>query len=300
MKLITNLIANTTPKDASSGDPFWQKAEAMYRQSIIMFLCYKEHYVMLSQFEMRLLNELISKKDVFLTFLDSSENQHKYGQAEALYQKVDKAQSDYISSVGNEALSRGAYSAALKDKKIDPFIAGGSAQALGGIAPGVYTAVKASSRNAEIEVRRNTYKTMVFEDSSARKTAENSLKSLLHELDELLNTEKKIKSYRESLLEIDYRAALTLKSNKDYEKAKAAFLSLGNYKDSVSQATSCKSNNSARSIGTVAIFSAFLSIFIVLISGVFTAGIEAAVIVFVIALFINVIVLMIMFLRKTH
>ena len=41
IKLITNLIANTTPKDASQGDPFWQKAEAMYLQSIMYYVWYE-------------------------------------------------------------------------------------------------------------------------------------------------------------------------------------------------------------------------------------------------------------------
>ncbi len=249
---------------------------------------------MLSKYETRMLKELLSNKDIFLVFLDSSENQHKYRMAESIYQKIDSAQSKYITSVGNEALSRGVYSAALKDKKIDPYIAGGAAQAIGGVVPGVYTAVNAASRNAKIEEQRNTYKKMVDEDSSVRKVAENTLRSLLNELDELLNTEDKIKNYRESLLENDYQAALKMKDNKEYENAKAAFISLGNYRDSVSQANSCNTSIIVRSIGAFAIVSAFLSLFIVLISGVFVAGLEASIIVFVIAFFISGIVLAVM------
>ena len=38
IKLITNLISNTTPKDASKGDPFWEKAEGMYLMAILYYV----------------------------------------------------------------------------------------------------------------------------------------------------------------------------------------------------------------------------------------------------------------------
>ena len=38
IKLITNLISNTTPKDASKGDPFWEKAEGMYLMAILFYV----------------------------------------------------------------------------------------------------------------------------------------------------------------------------------------------------------------------------------------------------------------------
>ena len=41
VKLVTNLIANTTPKGSSSSDPFWTKAESMYLQSIILYVWYE-------------------------------------------------------------------------------------------------------------------------------------------------------------------------------------------------------------------------------------------------------------------
>ena len=34
VKLITNLISNTTPKGATPSDPFWEKAEGLFLQSI--------------------------------------------------------------------------------------------------------------------------------------------------------------------------------------------------------------------------------------------------------------------------
>lgn len=41
VSLITNLIANTTPPNAHSADPFWEKAEGMYLQSIMLYVWYE-------------------------------------------------------------------------------------------------------------------------------------------------------------------------------------------------------------------------------------------------------------------
>ena len=38
VKLITNLISNTTPKGATPSDPFWEKAEGMFLQSIFYYV----------------------------------------------------------------------------------------------------------------------------------------------------------------------------------------------------------------------------------------------------------------------
>jgi type IV secretion system protein VirD4 len=38
VKLITNLIANTTPKGANKSDPFWEKAESLYLQALFYYV----------------------------------------------------------------------------------------------------------------------------------------------------------------------------------------------------------------------------------------------------------------------
>lgn len=38
VKLITNLIKNTTPKQASSSEPFWEKAESLYLQALFYYV----------------------------------------------------------------------------------------------------------------------------------------------------------------------------------------------------------------------------------------------------------------------
>lgn len=42
IKLINNLIANTTPKGASQADPFWEKSESMFLQSLMLYIWMEE------------------------------------------------------------------------------------------------------------------------------------------------------------------------------------------------------------------------------------------------------------------
>ncbi|MFI3177914.1 MAG: type IV secretory system conjugative DNA transfer family protein, partial [Eubacteriales bacterium] len=41
-KLITNLMSNTTPKGATSSDPFWDKAESLFLQAIFYYVWMEE------------------------------------------------------------------------------------------------------------------------------------------------------------------------------------------------------------------------------------------------------------------
>lgn len=42
VKLITNLIANTTPKGSTPSDPFWEKAEGLFLQAIFYYVWLEE------------------------------------------------------------------------------------------------------------------------------------------------------------------------------------------------------------------------------------------------------------------
>ena len=42
IKLINNLIANTTPKGASQADPFWEKSESMFLQALMLYIWMEE------------------------------------------------------------------------------------------------------------------------------------------------------------------------------------------------------------------------------------------------------------------
>lgn len=91
-KLITNIIKNTTPEDASKGDPFWEQAESMYLESIFYYIwkcCPREEvdeegnpYVLEKNFGsvLKLLDEAkideLTKKTFFENRLDKLPDNH--------------------------------------------------------------------------------------------------------------------------------------------------------------------------------------------------------------------------------
>ena len=253
---------------------------------------------MLTKAEIRLLTEMVANKDKYLDYIESSDNRSKKLQTIKLYQQIEEAQAQYYSSVGNEALSRSAYANSLKEKKIDPFIIGGATQAIGGVVPGIYAAATAASHNKSIDNSRNIYKSMADNDIITRKVAEEKIRPLIKELDNLLNTEPIIHNYRLDLLEYDYQNALKMKKNKNFFQAREIFISLGDYKDSVFLAAKCIKDSNLQNIMVIGILGGILSLFVLLISGVIFVSIEASLAVFCISFIISFVMIAIMMRRK--
>jgi type IV secretion system protein VirD4 len=61
VKLVTNLMSNTTPKNASSSDPFWDKAEGMFLQSLFYYVWLETP---IAKRNMSTVMELIAKAEV--------------------------------------------------------------------------------------------------------------------------------------------------------------------------------------------------------------------------------------------
>ena len=127
---------------------------------------------------------------------------------------------------------------------------------------------------------------MADNDIITRKVAEEKIRPLIKELDNLLNTEPIIHNYRLDLLEYDYQNALKMKKNNIYQ-ARDMFISLGNYKDSVFWAEKCIQKSNLQNIMVIGLLAGILSIFILLISGVIFVSIEASFIVFCISFIIS-------------
>ena len=127
---------------------------------------------------------------------------------------------------------------------------------------------------------------MADNDIITRKVAEEKIRPLIKELDNLLNTEPIIHNYRLDLLEYDYQNALKMKKNNIYQ-ARDIFISLGNYKDSVFWAEKCIQKSNLQNIMVIGLLAGILSIFILLISGVIFVSIEASFIVFCISFIIS-------------
>ncbi len=114
IKLVTNLIANTTPKDAAPTDPFWTKSEGMLLQAIFYYVWlelpeeernFQSVLNLLSQAEVREKNQdsELTKK------MKKLAKEHKLGQnhpAYKQYMKVIRGAGDTVRSIIISANSR--------------------------------------------------------------------------------------------------------------------------------------------------------------------------------------------------
>lgn len=114
VKLINNLIANTTPKDASKGDPFWERSEGMFLQSLMYYVWY-EYPKIGKKANFRGVLELLNKAQVQETPEDQSELDKLMFQlpdnhpALLTYRKVKSGAADTIRSIIITANSRLSY-----------------------------------------------------------------------------------------------------------------------------------------------------------------------------------------------
>ena len=123
VKLITNLISNTTPKGATPTDPFWEKAEGLFLQAIFYYV-WLEVKPAQRNFEtvLKLLGEAEvqeqgkpSKLDVRMKFLESSSPLGSNHPAVKQYNKCMRGAGDTVRSIIISANSRLAF---LENKQV--------------------------------------------------------------------------------------------------------------------------------------------------------------------------------------
>ena len=114
VKLITNLISNTTPKGSTPSDPFWEKAEGLFLQSIFYYV-WLEVQPAKRNFEtvLKLLGEAevteqgkASKLDVRMKFLEESSPLGANHPAVKQYNKCMRGAGDTVRSIIISANSR--------------------------------------------------------------------------------------------------------------------------------------------------------------------------------------------------
>lgn len=114
VKLITNLIANTTPKQSTPADPFWEKAEGLFLQAIFYYVWLEEKPAR-RNFEtvLRLMGEAEvkergkpSKLDVRMKLLEESSPLGSNHPAVKQYNKCMRGAGDTIRSIIISANSR--------------------------------------------------------------------------------------------------------------------------------------------------------------------------------------------------
>lgn len=123
VKLITNLISNTTPKGATPSDPFWEKAEGLFLQSIFYYV-WMEIPPARRNFEtvLKLLGEAEvteqnkpSKLDIRMKFLEESSPLGASHPAVKQYNKCMRGAGDTVRSIIISANSRLAF---LENKQV--------------------------------------------------------------------------------------------------------------------------------------------------------------------------------------
>ncbi len=123
VKLITNLISNTTPKGTTKGDPFWEKAESLFLQAVFYYVWLEEPPAM-RNFEsvLRLMGEAevteqdkLSKLDIRMKVLEESSPLGASHPAVKQYNKCMRGAGDTVRSIIISANSRLAF---LENKQV--------------------------------------------------------------------------------------------------------------------------------------------------------------------------------------
>jgi type IV secretion system protein VirD4 len=123
VKLITNLISNTTPKGATPSDPFWEKAEGLFLQAIFYYV-WLEEKPSRRNFEtvLKLLGEAEvteqgkpSRLDVRMKFLEENSPLGANHPAVKQYNKCMRGAGDTVRSIIISANSRLAF---LENKQV--------------------------------------------------------------------------------------------------------------------------------------------------------------------------------------
>lgn len=123
VKLITNLISNTTPKGATPSDPFWEKAEGLFLQAVFYYV-WLEVPPAMRNFEtvLQLIGEAevteknqASKLDVRMKFLEESSPLGANHPAVKQYNKCMRGAGDTVRSIIISANSRLAF---LENKQV--------------------------------------------------------------------------------------------------------------------------------------------------------------------------------------
>ena len=173
---------------------------------------------------------LINNKDLYILMADDDKTR---SELRTMYSRLEEEVRGHQAALTDEIMNRMAYGSALKSHKVDPFIAGGAGQAIGGIGGGLYAATSAASRNAQIdEARRQTAEKVRY---SSMKSA-GSEGRFLYALETLEDELNSIPAIRENILaekEAKYQNAKScMASISTCEEAAKMFDQLGGYKDS--------------------------------------------------------------------
>jgi len=182
--------------------------------------------------------------------------------------------SEYIVALNISMMNNQNYMASLKNYKMDPYIAGGLAQGIGGLGAGIYASYKTAENNKKIEESRIFYEENARDAKVNLKTLEHQLVKVANHLISLLKEdgvfnkskkqEKKITT--EELYEKYRKQILNNESNINLDEMMEFFLSLDRYKDSKKLYFLCKKKKKQKMKKLIIIIISIIIFFIMYIA----------------------------------
>ena len=208
---------------------------------------------MLTDNQTSLIGELNRNEKKYLNMATDKEKielEKLYKEFSIIYKKYVQNE---IHHIGNLLVNQ----KSLETHKINPYIAGGIAEGVAGVGAGVYSAIKTSERNHQIEEQRQTSEIAVKQSRIVTDSNARELISIANKLDKYLNKNIEIKNFRQkdtknynNKLKI-YNEAMEKMKNKKYNEAMTLFKKVGNFLDAKKQLQKCEEEKKANNFATI-------------------------------------------------
>lgn len=139
--------------------------------------------------------DLLDNKDQYI-FLCTEEDAGLGARVSSTYSELSICVNEYLRDMTDSGMAAAGTLKAYQTHKIDPYIAGGAAQSIGGVSAGVYTALSAADRNKKIDEMR-TETARKSEDARFKASySEKKLLEVVEQLEVLLDSSEAVKQYR--------------------------------------------------------------------------------------------------------
>ncbi len=186
----------------------------------------------MEQDKINLYKKLVENKDKYIEEC-RKEDEQLANDVSILYTKLQERFKVYYQDLLDSGLESANAVNAYKTHKIDPYIAGGVGQAIGGAGVGLYTATSAAKRNQQIDSWRNESLINSSIANAKQEASEEKFLEVLNELDSLLSSRKQVNGQcTEMKTEDIYERGKRLLNGNNYLIAIKDFRSIREYKDS--------------------------------------------------------------------
>lgn len=187
---------------------------------------------------------------------------NEFNKLSSLFTDFEIAYMDLMSSTYNHLFALQNQTNSLKEVKIDPYIAGGIGQGLGGVGVGVGAALTADARNKSIDAKRSQSKKDVEHTRLQEDSSHNQISSIYSSIMQIINENSALKNYLTSEINKNYK----LKELK--EKQEAERQSIQDENGAIAAAITVIFIAFRVALGKGIISTIFLSVLVLIISGI--------------------------------